>query len=198
MSEIESASGPPPMPVSVALLDRRSVVGAVVVLGVALFYIVALPFVQHAVVGDDFAAGEPYVVGGTVAITPAEGWALDESSSELFTVLTSSGASLLVTGAVEADSSAEEMAKSVIEGFEADDTQNWVVGDPQTFRTGAGDHGVSVTAHASDAGTAQWVIVTDSQSVTLAGTAPDSAWHAMVPELERMVESVTFVEEGQQ
>ena len=136
------------VPLSVGLLSRRSILGAVVVGAIAAFYIAVVPWVGHIASGEpSFTPGEPYVVAGSVQITPQAGWQLDPTSNELFTTLTKSGASLIITGAVAADRTAEEMAQTAADGLRADQNNTWVIAEPQTFVTDAGDHGVTVVAH---------------------------------------------------
>lgn len=186
---------PRPLPVSVGLLGRRSVVGAAVVLGVALLFILVLPLINHAVRGpNDFRPGEPYVVGGNVQITPAPGWQLD-STSELFTTLAKSGAVLVITGASPADATAVELLQPTIDGLNGDTTNTWVVGEPQTFVTDAGDHGASVTGHSTDTAQETWVIISGDMSATLVADSPDSVWATVSPELDAMAASVVILTE---
>ena len=185
-----------PLPISVGLLSRRSLIGGTIVLAVALFYILGVPALNDAVKGEnDFTVGEPYVVGGSVQITPFEGWELDPSSNELFSTFTRAGAALVITGAVPLAQTPEEWAENTRKGLEADTENTWVVGDPQTFVTNVGDHGVSITAHSPTTAQEAWFITTDTMSVTLIGTSPDSTWTTVSPEMDAMVASVVILEE---
>lgn len=186
-----------PLPVSVGLLGRRSVTGALVVLGVALVYMVGAPVLSSVAGDSDFSPGQPFVVGGNVEITPAPGWALDPSSSELFSTLTKNGVGMVVVPASPATQAAEQMAQEAVDGWAADTENTWVVGDPQTFVTNVGDHGVSVTAHSTDEVQESWSIVTDTQQVTILATSPDSVWATTSPEMDAMIDSVQVLENEQ-
>jgi len=183
------------VPLSVGLLGRRSLLGATVVLGIALMYILALPALNHAIKGEgDFAPGEPHVVGGNLQITPAPGWDLDDSSG-LLTVLSKAGATFVPTPAVDNEQTAEELAQVGIDGLKADTSNTWVIGEPQTFVTDAGDHGVSVTAHTTDQTQMTWVILNGSRSATIISYSPDSAWPTLSPEMNEMAASVVFLDD---
>ena len=184
-----------PLPISVGLLSRRSLIGGTIVLVIALLYVLGVPALNGVLKGEnDFTVGEPFVVGGTVQITPYEGWALDPSSSELFATFTRAGASLVITGAVELTQSPEDWAENARKGIEADTENTWVIGDPQTFVTDAGDHGVSVTAHNPNTAIESWYLTTDTMSVALVGNSPDSTWTTVSPEMDAMVASIVIVE----
>lgn len=196
MSEQSTAVDRPPVPISVGLLSRRSLLGAIVVLGVSLFFIVVLPIINSAVKGENpFIPGQPYVVSGTVQITPQPGWELGVSS-DLLTTITKSGASFVVVGAAPADQTPEESIQGAIEGLQADQNNTWVIGDPQTFVTDAGDHGVKLTAHTTNDAQESWAISSGEVSTTVLATSPDSVWGSVVDELEAMASSVVFVTEG--
>ena len=189
--------GHPTLPLSVGLLSRRSISGAIVVGVIAVLYIAVLPWIGHIASGEQsFDAGEPYVVAGSVQITPQADWKLDPTSNELFTTLTKSGAALIITGAVADDRSAEEMAQTASEGLRADPENTWVIADPQTFVTDAGDHGVTVVGHTPSTANESWFIVTETQSITILATSPDGVWASVSSEMDAMVRSVVLVDGG--
>lgn len=192
----EESIGQRPLPITVGLLGKRSIFGAVLVLSLALFYAVALPAINSSIHGEgDFAPGEPFIVSGTVQITPAAGWELN-SSNELFTTLTKSGASLLLIGAVENDASLEEQADLAIAGFEADTQNTWIVGQPQTFTTNVGDHGISVTAHTGSDASDSFVIRHGALTTSLIATSPEGVWVSVTSDIEAMIASVVILEGG--
>jgi hypothetical protein len=107
------------LPVSVALLGRRSLLGGAVVLGLALFYILGVPALNGLVPGENpFKVGEPYVLFDGYQITPQDGWEL-ENANELFVTLTKAGAGLVFTGPVAADITPEAAVETASEGLKA-------------------------------------------------------------------------------
>lgn len=192
----EESIGQRPLPVTVGLLGKRSIVGAVVVLSVALFYAAALPAINSSIKGEGgFVPGEPFVVGGTVQVTPAAGWEL-EGSNELFTTFTKSGATLVLIGAAENDASLQDQADLAIAGFEADTADTWVIGQPQTFTTNVGDHGISVTAHSTSTASESFVIRHDLVTTTAILSSPESVWVSVTGDVDTMINSIVFVEGG--
>lgn len=180
-----------PVPISVGLLSRGSIVGAVVVLAVVLSYAVVLPLVDNAVEGDNpFKVGEPFVVAESYRITPQPGWAL-EDANELFTTISRAGATLILTGAIEAEP-IEEALQPTLDAFAADTTNTWLVGETQTFVTNAGDHGVKVVAHGTDSAQESWVITDGDQNITAVASSPEAVWKNVAGELDAMVSSIVF------
>lgn len=102
---------------------------------------------------------------------------------------------MVITGAAEPSQTPEEWAAATRAGFDADTANTWIVGDPQTFVTNAGDHGVSITAHNPNDAVESWYITTGTMSVVMSGTSPDSTWTTVSPEMDAMVASVVIVEE---
>lgn len=183
-------------PISVGLLSKTSLTGGLVVLGVALFFIVALPWINQLVPGDNpFRVGEPYVVAGSYQITPEPGWEI-ASENELLTTITKSGASFVLLPPTEADGETlEGQINLTVQALENDASTTWVIGDPQTFVTGAGDHGLQVVAHSHDQASETWVIEHEEWQVTLVAQSPDSVWKSLSAELEAMASSVVFIAE---
>ena len=193
---LASSSAKPP--ISVGLLSRRSIVGALVVLGVALVYIVVLPMADSAITsdGESLAVGEAHPVGCDILltqITPQPGWELDPVFDELYSSFSKSGASLLVVAAFPSTQTAEELMQTSVDAIAADSNTTWTVGDPQTFVTDAGDHGIKVVSHSPREAQENWVFVVDGHATTLLATSPDGVWTSIVDELDAMVRSVRFV-----
>ena len=196
MSEATTADRPTSVPISVGLLSRHSIVGGIVVGAIALFYILGVPFLNGMVEGDNpFKPGQPYVVADSYQITPQPGWGIVEEN-DLFTTIGSSGVSLLLVPAVPADQSLEEAIQISVDGLEADTNNTWVVSEPTTFVTNAGDHGISVVGHSATQVNETWVISNGEVTVTILGTSPDSVWKSTSPEMDAMVTSVAILGEG--
>lgn len=176
----------------VSLLSRRSIIGAVVVLAVALLYALGVPALNSLVKGENpFEPGEQYVVADSYRITPAEGWSLD-LSNDLFATFNKSGAQFIPTIAVEAERTPEETIQLLIDGLYNDPEETWVVGSPQTFVTDAGDHGMEVVALGPDRAQVIWVISNSMMSITAVGDAPAAVWDSVDDDMGAMVRSIAF------
>lgn len=186
----------PAVPISVGLLSRHSIVGGLVVGFIALFYILGVPLLNGVVEGDNpFKAGEPYVVRDSFQITPQPGWEI-VTENELLTTIGSSGAQLVLIPAVAADQTLEEAIQPSIDGLEADTTNTWVISEPTTFVTDAGDHGIKVVGHSPTQATETWVISNGEMTVTLLATSPDSVWNAISPKMDAIAASVVILAQG--
>jgi hypothetical protein len=179
--------------VSGGLLGRRSLLGAAVVLGVALLYVIVVPALNDRVQGErPLEAGVPHVVFDSYQITPEEGWEL-QSSNDLFVTLSKAGASLILTEPVPAEQTPEEAIEIAIEEFSGYSTVSWVVGDLVVFVTDGGDDGVSVVAHSPTTATESFVVSDGDANVTMVGASPDSVWVTVDDEIETMATSFRFV-----
>lgn len=162
-------------------------------LGIALFYILAVPYLNTLVKGDNpFEAGQPYVMFDAYQITPQEGWEVEVS--ELFVTLTKSGASMVFPGPLPPDETPEDAMQKAIDGLKADTTTTWVVGDPTTFATTAGDHGVEAVAHSDTQAWQSWIITNGESNIQVLSLSPDSIWGAIKDEMEAMMTSVVYLD----
>ncbi len=190
-SQAGATSAPPKVPISVGLLSRRSITGAIVVGLVALFFIVAVPALVPVFNEDAFRPGRPFVTAGGIQITPAAGWSLG-GDDVLFTSLERAGASLVFTPAVDAEGTAEEYAQKGIEGLKMAD--GWVVGEIETYVTTAGDHGVHYVGHDPATVAENWIIDNDAGlRATVILSAPESVWASMQDDVEAMMQSLVIL-----
>lgn len=165
------------------------------VLALASVFIFGVPALNNAVEGENpFKAGEPYVVVDSYQITPEPGWELE--TNDLFVTLKKSGGSYLLTPAVAADEPLEEAIQPSIDGLANDPSNTWAIGEPVTFVTNAGDHGIKVVSHSATQASETWIISNGESSITIAGFTPESAWTVLSPEMEAMAASIAFLNEG--
>lgn len=198
MSSDGAVSNPSATPVAVGLLSRRSIVGGSIVLAVAAFYLLALPIIDNSVGGESpFRPGDPFVIADSYTIVPEPGWDL-EAAGDLFTTLKKGESALILIGAAPQDQSPEEAIGVQITAFENDETTTWVIGEPQTFVTNAGDHGVKLVAHSPKQASETWIIANGELSTTLVATTPDSVWNSVAEGLDAMAGSVVFLDQGTQ
>jgi len=183
-----------PIPLSVALLNRRSVGGAIVVALAALFFILVLPSIDAAVKERDLTVGERVAVGEYVSVTPGPGWALKPESGDSFTTLTNSGAQLVVMPASPATNDTAAQIAAVAKDLADDPDTSWVVAPPTTFVTSTGDAGAMVTAQSKAAATQVWIVGGDDWQTTIVLTSPIAVWDTIASSANAMAESVTFRE----
>lgn len=194
MSETTTAPRSQSPAVSAGLLSRRSIVGAVVVLGIALFYAFLLPAISETTgQGKGFVAADPYLVGGNVQITVADGWSRDPSSNEFFMAIVDGSARLVIGTATTTTQTALEAAKLTAQGLANDEVTRWEIGDPQEFTTETGDSAVTFIAVSDEITQQVWVIDGGELSTTLVATAPNAVWPSVSGIIEEIVRSVRFV-----
>ena len=182
-------------PISIGLLSRHSLLGGAVVLGVALFYLVGVPFINGLVKGENpFEVGQPYEVFDSYEITPQEGWQLE--ANDLFVTLTKAGASLVFTRPAPADQTPEEAIETARQTFQADTSGTWQVGEATAFVTDAGDQGVTISGHAAEKASQTWVTTDGTSNVTVLASSPSSVWASVTDEMEAMVKSIVFLSDG--
>lgn len=180
---------------SVGLLGMQSLIGAAVVLGVALFYIVAVPVINGLVKGQNpFEVGQPYIAFDSYQFTPQEGWDL-VSSNDLFVTLGKEGSNVVFTELVSADQTPEEAILTAIDALAQDQANSWVIGGPTAFVTNDGDHGVSATSHSTTQATQIWVITDGTSNLTVFASSPESVWVSLNDEIVTMVQSIVFLSE---
>lgn len=177
----------------VALLSKRSLLGAAALSIGAIFYLVGLPLANNLVEGDHpFKAGQPYVVGDAYQVTPEPGWDLVQEN-EFITSISKSGATLILWPALPADEPVEDSINLTITALESDSKETWVVGTPQTFVTNAGDHGLRLVSHSETEVEEDWAITNGSLNIDLTATSPDSVWDSISADLDAMVASLVIL-----
>lgn len=182
------------VPLSVALLNRRSVSGAIVVTLCALFFIVVLPAIDDLVEGSDLSVGVPLAVGESLEVTSTQGWVLKSTSGAKSTTLTNSGAQLVITPAAEVSDSVPTQIQRIGDALADDPDNSWVVAEPTTFTTKAGDSGAAVTGQSKESATQIWVVSNGTVQTTLVLTAPVSVWEKVTQGATDIVDSVKFIE----
>jgi hypothetical protein len=186
---------PRPVPLSIALLNRRSVGGAIVVALCALFFIVVLPAVEDAIEEDGLSVGVPLAVGENLTVTPSEEWVLSDASDTDFTTLTNGGAQMIITPAVEVDAPVAAQIQDSADALADDPDNSWVVAEPTTFTTTAGDAGASVTAQSKESVTQVWIVSDGTMETTLLLTSPVAVWDGIADSAAQIAASVRFTEE---
>lgn len=180
------------IPLSIALLNRRSVGGAVAVMLTALFFILVLPALSEMVAQDDLEVGAPVAIGQELIVTPEPDWALSDHTTTTFTVLTNSGAQLIITPASKFTVPVANQIKKAADAIANDPDKSWVVAPATTFATTAGDPGATVTAQSKETSTQTWIVAHDGLQATFVLVAPLAVWDKVNASATAIVESVRF------
>lgn len=183
------------VPLSVALLNKQSIGGAAAILLCALFFILVLPAINESMKGENLTVGVPLAVGGSLQVTPPPGWVLGDSKGADFTVLTNSGAQVVITPATEQTDSVATQIQVAADGLANDPDRSWVVTPPTTFATTAGDTGATVTAQSKDTATQVWIVSEGNLQTTLVLTSPISVVDGVADGADAIAASVKFTTE---
>jgi hypothetical protein len=138
------------------------------------------------------AAGERVEAGG-VAVTAAEGWALDGGTDLL--ILNKQDAKFYVLVSGPSTQSPEDAIAEAEQGF-SDASVHATIGEVQTFTTDSGLAAASVTVVQPDLVTVLYAY-SDGTSLALGnGTAIPSTWSDVEAEVDEMAKTVEFTPEA--
>jgi hypothetical protein len=168
VSEVVTTSEPPERHHR-DLFGARSVIGALVIVGVLTIFAVGTPALDDAVKrSDTLSAGSAYEVSQTTSFTPAAGWVIDPKATTPGSVVTAfkNGWTVKVVGALEAppDQKPEELVKIFWEGDKSNNDEFTQVSDIESFVTAGGQTGSTWTAHGPQDAAQQWDVA-DGQSL---------------------------------
>lgn len=173
---------------------RQQTLGALAALAVAIFYAFALPALSNVSDGDSgFTAGEPFAAVDGVTIVPAAEWSITGQGAFLST-MSRGPATLAIVAAAPITEDSSQTLDNIVSGLESDSERQWVIGDPESGSTDAGDDFVTVVAHAFDEVSQVWVIDNGSVTTTVVATVPDGLWIQYESDIDGMVLSVRFVD----
>ncbi|MDE0571960.1 hypothetical protein ON058_00845 [Demequina sp. B12] len=205
-SRAPRGSADPRLPLSLRLIGRSTLPGALFIIGVAALFVVAIPalatFVQRdeAPVGADvrlLTVGTPG--SETLTITLADNWTIDEDTAtpeSPAVELTNAGATLGITAPRPFEVGASPA--SLIDGFAtellADEETGWVVSDTIEVETDAGDYALCVTGSTVNTIQAVCVLANEDVYATLTTDAAAQTWTSLQRGIEDMLRSAVFEE----
>ena len=172
------------------LVTAPSWPGALLVMVLALLLIVGLPQLASLVHGGGYPVGEPFEAAPGLQVTVEEGWEYDDSSG-LFYTFSRGGASLILVPAVAADGSLDDAIQPSISGLEG---ANYVVTEPQSFTTAAGDAGIVVSGHTDADAQASWIIEHDGGRATFFLSGPQASFPEVYDAADAIVQSAVILE----
>ncbi len=176
------------IPLSIRLVGRSGVPGAIVVGLIALVYLVGIPALDAALRGPTVDAARVTFANG-ISVVPPEGWAYD-ADSETFQVFTQAGATIIVAPPLTATGTLEEAVEPTQEQLASDSEGQWVVSDPQYFTTRAGDPAVLLAAQNATDAQLLWIIEHDGRHVRVTMNAPSASLESAFSSAQALVESM--------
>ncbi|WP_062313170.1 hypothetical protein [Demequina rhizosphaerae] len=191
-SAADAASQGQPQPLSVRLIGRGSLAGAVIVVAVALLYAVLLP-----AVADVMSAPPPpqtIEIGAGATVTTSSDWSVSASHPGI-TTLTQGGATLAITTPHASDLHPAQAIATVTEQWVAQaeaDGQGIVAPQPRAFTTTAGDDAATVTLQEPLQTRQAWAVSDGTQQVIILLTAPPAAWESTNASAQSLVRSLRF------
>jgi hypothetical protein len=191
----ETLSTVPRLPLSLRIIGRSSVPGAIVVLAVAFAFVVLVPTLADAVAGSDEGGDDTVAAGGTLELTLADGWSV-ESQAAGVTTLVSGSATLTVTASVSGPGTADALLIDEIDRIASDPTANWVISDPLPYESPSGV-GETFTAASETLSTQTWVVDNGSLDTVSTLLAPLETWATALPGAEQIVNSMVVTPAGE-
>lgn len=186
----DGSTAPPARSLAERLVPAPSWPGALLVLALSLGLILGLPALATTMHGGGYPADEPFEAAPGLQVTVAEGWEYDDSSG-IFYTFTRAGATLVLVPAVGSDQSVEEALQVSTDALEQ---SSYLVTDPQTFTTDAGDSGMVVSGHSDTEASATWIIEHDGGQATFLLTGPDSTFSETYEAADALVQTAVVLE----
>lgn len=180
------------LPLSLRIIGRNSAPGALLVAGIALFFVLAVPMLAALVSDPDQGSDgdEAVAAGGTLELSLASGWTV-ESQSGGVTTLTSGSATLTVRASVSGPESLAPLVDDAVDRLAQDATANWVITEPIEYTTESGYPGFTVSATSETLSTQTWVVDNGSLDTVSTLTTPLESWTAALPGAQEIVESMS-------
>ncbi|WP_062137476.1 hypothetical protein [Demequina aestuarii] len=179
------------LPLSIRLIGRSSVPGALLVLAVAAVFIGIVPLAAKLQLNASQATGDVIQVGNAFELTVANDWSV-ESQDGRATVLASGSSRLVIVPAYEDSRSVTQVVAAEISSVDADGTGSWVVGEPTTFETDLGDQGATVSASSETSATQVWAVSRDGLTTVAVLSTTIESWTSAQPLVQDMIDSIEF------
>ncbi|MDN4483274.1 hypothetical protein [Demequina lignilytica] len=185
------AASPTREPLAVRLIGRGSLAGALLVLGIAALYAVALPMVAERA----SAPAPPRIVdiGGGASVVSEETWS-EAVSDGGTTTLTQGGATLVIDQPHPSEGSVVARLDDLTADWIAEAPDGSVATAPRTFETDAGDDAATVVLQEPQQTVQAWVVSDGELEVIAVLTAPATAWDKTSSAAQALVRSMAFPE----
>ncbi|BDZ62194.1 hypothetical protein Lsed01_02359 [Demequina sediminis] len=182
---------PASQPLSVRLIGRGSLAGALVICVVVAAYALLLPGLAEA------GAPPPPVavgIGGGATVTVPDTWTPADSTAGA-TTFTQGGATLVIGAPEAAERHPAQSLDALIAQWSEEATEGAVATAPRAFDTEAGDSAATVILQEPQQTVQAWVVSNGASEVTVVLTAPLTAWEAASSSAQLLVRSLRFPEE---
>lgn len=179
------------LPLSIRLIGRSSVPGAVLVVVIALLFVGAVPLAAKLQLNAAQASGDVIPIGNLVTLTVANDWTI-ESQDGRATVLSSGSSQVVIVPAYRESRPAEQVARAELSTLGDSGNASWVVGEPTAFTTDDGDRGVTLAASSETSAVQVWVVTHDGYATMAVLTSTIESWASAAPRVQEMVDSVAF------
>lgn len=181
------------LPLSIRLIGRSSVPGALLVLAIAAVFIGIVPLAAKLQLNASQATGDVIPVGNAIELTVANDWSV-ESQDGRATVLASGSSRLVIVPAYRDSRSVTQVVTAEISTVDADGTGSWVVGEPTTFETDRGDEGATVSASSETNATQVWAVSHEGLTTVAVLSTTIESWTSAQPLVQDMVDSIEFAD----
>ncbi|MFW7415483.1 hypothetical protein [Demequina sp. SO4-18] len=181
------------LPLSIRLIGRSSVPGALLVLSIAVVFIGIVPFAAKLQLNAAQSSGEVIPVGNAVELTVADDWSVDSQDGRA-TVLSSGSSQVVIVPAYEESRSANAVATAEISVVEGDQTGSWVTGEPEAFTTEQGDVGVTISASSETNARQVWAVSHEGLTTVAALSTTIESWTTAEPQVQAMIDSIVFAD----
>lgn len=198
-SDAQAPSPPPAAPLDQryrSLFDRRSVVGALVVLAALCFFGFGLTAIDEAVKrASGFDVGTAYAVSDTVSFTPVAGWVIDPAATSPGSVVTASknGVTMKVEALVLQPGQSVEQLAGIFNDSDEQNGEYVTVSGLESFVTTDGRNGVTWDAHGPKNAAHSWAVANGPSLAFMPVRGPAASWASVEAELEEMAKSIVVV-----
>jgi hypothetical protein len=174
------------------LFEARSIVGALVILGLVVFFGFGLQAIDDAVkAGSGFKQGQAYHVSSTLSFAPADGWEVDASATEKDLVTaTKNGVKLKLSSLALPQGMTAGSFAHIFRASAAHDESYTTVTEPKDFGTASGDEGVTFVANGPTSVRETWIVTDGSTLAMLETSGSSSGWSSVQEELDAMAASI--------
>ena len=170
---------------------RCQLLASILMLTIVGIFIVVLPIIANSLPDpNQLNANQRFDFRNGVSIIPADGWSLDPASDPTFlTILIKAGVKMIFAP-YESEGTLEEKTELLITTLENDITKDWSLDKPIYFETNSGLQASTLTAHAQNSVSDNWIVKKGNTLVAIVAESSDISWKALHEEMDKMVMTI--------